>query len=103
RAFVRPAGALRVAALVPAAVDAVLIDPTTTIVTNVALPAPYQRLSLVTGGAGGAGAADVALLWPGGTAGGGVPFGEPGQPAGRAFHSIETVAVGAQVGAVLDV
>ena len=55
-AFVRTDGGLRLAALVPAAGNAVLIDPTTTIVTNVALPAPYQRLSLVTGGAGGAGA-----------------------------------------------
>ncbi len=105
-AFVRTDGGLRLAALVPAAGNAVLIDPTTTIVTNVALPAPYQRLSLVTGGAAGAGAAgaaDVALLWQGGTAGAGVAFWELGQTAGRAFHSIETVAVGVQVGAVLDV
>jgi hypothetical protein len=103
-AFVRTDGGLRLAALVPTASVAVLVDPTTTIVTSVALPAPYQRLSLVTGGAGGTtGTADVALLWQGGTAGAGVAFWELGQAAGQAFRSIETVAVGAQVGAVLDV
>ena len=79
-----------------------LIDPATTVTTTVALPAPYQRLSLVTAGAGGT-SADVALLWQGGTAGAGVAFWELGQAAGRPFRSIETVAVGAQVGAVLDV
>jgi hypothetical protein len=100
-AFVRTDGGLRLAALVPTA-GAVLIDPATTVTTTVALPAPYQRLSLVTAGAGGT-SADVALLWQGGTAGAGVAFWELGQAAGRPFRSIETVAVGAQVGAVLDV
>jgi hypothetical protein len=101
-AFVRTDGGLRLAALVPTAGAAVLIDPATTVTTTVALPAPYQRMSLVTAGAGGT-TADVALLWQGGTAGAGVAFWELGQAAGRPFRSIETVAVGAQVGAVLDV
>jgi len=101
-AFVRTDGGLRLAALVPSASAAVLIDPTTTVTTTVALPAPYQRMSLVTAGAGGT-TADVALLWQGGTAGAGVAFWELGQAAGRPFRSIETVAVGARVGAVLDV
>ena len=43
------------------------------------------------------------MLWQGGTAGAGVAFWELGQAAGRPFRSIETVAVGAKVGAVLDV
>ena len=101
-AFVRTDGGLRLAALVPTAGAAVLIDPATTVTTTVALPAPYQRLSLVTAGAGGT-SADTALLWQGGTAGAGVAFWELGQAAGRPFRSIETVAVGAEVGAVLDV
>ena len=65
-AFVRTDGGLRLAALVPTAGAAVLIDPATTVTTTVALPAPYQRMSLVTAGAGGT-SADVALLWQGGT------------------------------------
>lgn len=101
-AFVRTDGGLRLAALVPTAGSAVLIDPATTVTTTVPLPAPYQRMSLVTAGAGGT-SADVALLWQGGTTGAGVAFWELGQAAGRPFRSIETVAVGAQVGAVLDV
>jgi len=101
-AFVRTDGGLRLAALVPAANAAVLIDPATTVTTTVALPAPYQQLSLVTAEAGGT-SADVALLWQGGSAGAGVAFWELGQAAGRPFRSIDTVAVGAQVGAVLDV
>ncbi len=101
-AFVRTDGGLRFAALVPSANAAVLIDPATTVTTTVALPAPYQKMSLVTAGAGGA-STDVALLWQGGTTGAGVAFWELGQAAGRPFRSIETVGVGAQVGAVLDV
>ena len=101
-AFVRTDGGLRLAALVPTVSAAVLIDPATTVTTTVVLPAPYQRMSLVTAGAGGT-TADVALLWQGGTAGAGVAFWELGQAAGRPFRSIETVAVGAKVGAVLDV
>ena len=103
-AFVRTDGGLRLAALVPSASRAVLVDPVTTIATNVTLPAPYQQLALVTADAGGGGAgADVALLWQGGAAGGGVAFWELGQAAGRPFRSIETVALGAEVTTVLGV
>ena len=106
-AFVRTDGGLRLATLVPGAERAVLIDPVTTIVTSVTLPAPYQRLSLVTALASGGAAngPDVALLWQGDrtSAGAGVAFWELGQAADRPFRSIETVAVGAQVTAVLDV
>jgi hypothetical protein len=106
-AFVRTDGGLRLAALVPSASRAVLVDPVTTIATNVALPAPYQRLALVTADAGGGGSvganADVALLWQGGAAGGGVAFWELGQAAGRPFRSIETVALGAEITTVLGV
>jgi hypothetical protein len=110
-AFVRTDGGLRLAALVPARSTAVLLDPVTTITTEVALPAPYQRMSLVTGSQPGGSAtgtaanpaADVALLWQGTGAGTGVAFWELGQAAGTPFRSIETVGVNAAVSGVLDV
>jgi len=104
-AFVRTDGGLRLAALVPSRSVAVLVDPVTTITTEVSLPAPYQRLSLVTGTASGGGAAavDVALLWQGRAAGTGVAFWELGQAAGTPFRSIEVVGITAAVSDVLDV
>ena len=75
-AFVRTDGGLRLAALVPTRSAAVLIDPVTSLTTEVALPARYQSLSLVTDVAGGGAGApvDVALLWNGGGAMDGVAF-----------------------------
>jgi hypothetical protein len=103
-AFVRTDGGMRLAALVPAAGQAVLIDPVTTTTTPFALPAAYQRMSLVTDGAGAPGGADVALLWQGsGAAAGGVAFWELGQAAGRPFRSIETIAIADPVADVLAV
>ena len=89
----------------PTRSEAVLVDPVTSLTTEVALPARYQSLSLVTDIAGGgAGAAvDVALLWNGGAATDGVAFWELGQTAGRPYRSIETVGVVAAVAAVLPV
>jgi hypothetical protein len=106
-AFVRTDGGLRLAALVPARSRAVLVDPVTTITTEVALPAGYQRLSLVSSAAAGAQAApaggDVALLWNAGGASAGVAFWELGQAAGKPFRSIETVGIDANVDGVADV
>ena len=104
-AFVRTDGGLRLAALVPTRSAAVLIDPVTSLTTEVALPARYQSLSLVTDVAGGGAGApvDVALLWNGGGAMDGVAFWELGQTAGRPYRSIETVGVVAAVAAVLPV
>jgi hypothetical protein len=110
-AFVRTDGGLRLAALVPARGRAVLVDPVTTITSEVMLPAAYRSLSLVTAAAGvagtaGAGAppgADIALLWNTGVAQTGVAFWELGQAAGRPFRSIETVGIDAMVDGVLDV
>jgi hypothetical protein len=103
-AFVRTDGGLRLAALVPTRNAAVLVDPVTSLTTEVALPAGYQSLSLVTADASGAGAAiDVALLWNGRVSTDGVAFWELGQTAGRPYRSIETVGVVATVSAVLSV
>jgi len=101
-AFVHTDGGLRLAALVPAAARAVLVDPATTTTTDVDLPAPYQRISLVTAEAG-SGDADLALLWQGGQDSGGVAFWELAQAAGTPFRSIETVGVSGSVSNVLDV
>jgi hypothetical protein len=104
-AFVRTDGGLRLAALVPTRSEAVLVDPVTSLTTEVALPARYQSLSLVTdiaGGGAGAGV-DVALLWNGGASTDGVAFWELGQTAGRPYRSIETIGVVSAIAAVLPV
>jgi hypothetical protein len=101
-AFVRTDGGVRLAALVPSRSVAVLVDPVTSLTTEVALPAPYRSLSLVTDDAGG-GAVDVALLWNGTSPTDGVAFWELGQTAGRPYRSIETVGVVAAIAAVLPV
>jgi hypothetical protein len=106
-AFVRTDGGLRLAALVPALARAVLVDPATTITSDVALPTAYRSVSLVTAAAGAAATtavgADVALLWNGTAGQAGVAFWELGQAAGRPFRSLETVAVAETVTGVLDV
>jgi hypothetical protein len=90
-------GQLALATLVPTRSTAVLIDPSTGLTQNVALPAAYRRLSLVTNqiGATAAGAmtVDVALLWDGDNKGGGVSFWELGRTAGQPYRSVETVGV----------
>jgi hypothetical protein len=105
-AFVRTDGGLRLAALVPDRARAVLVDPVTTITSEVMLPTAYRSVSLVTAATGTApqaAGADVALLWNGAAGQAGVAFWELGQAAGRPFRSLETVAVAETVTGVLDV
>jgi hypothetical protein len=115
-AFVNTDSGLRLAALVPSLKKATLIDPTTSLSTDVALPAPYQSLSVVTNALGTAGSCDdaaaapriptdVALLWNGSTVQGqeGVAFWELGQTGCQPYRSIDTVGVTDVVAAVLDV
>ncbi|MDB4979328.1 MAG: hypothetical protein JWM82_80 [Myxococcales bacterium] len=103
-AFVRTDGGLRLAALVPDRVRAVLVDPVTTITSEVALPTAYHSVSLVTAATSTTAAGvDVALLWNGSAGQAGVAFWELGQAAGRPFRSLETVAVADTVTGVLDV
>ncbi len=114
-AFVHTDGGLRLAALVPARSKATLIDPVASLTTDVAMPAGYQQMSIVTGSvgvpSGCAGAAasaaptDVALLWNGGTAQAqqGVALWELGQTGCQAFRSIDTVGVTDVVAGVFDV
>jgi hypothetical protein len=104
-AFVRTDGGLRLAALIPTLARATLVDPLTTITSDVSLPGRYQSLSLVTAASGGATGptADVALLWNSAAGQAGVAFWELGMAAGRPFRSIETVGIEGAVDAVLDV
>jgi DNA-binding beta-propeller fold protein YncE len=115
-AFVNTDSGLRLAALVPPLKKATLIDPTTSLRTDVALPAPYQNLSVVTNAVGTAGscddaataprvATDVALLWNGSSVQGqeGVAFWELGQTGCQSYRSIDTVGVTDVVAGVLDV
>jgi hypothetical protein len=104
-AFVRTDGGLRLAALVPSRSKAVLIDPATSLSTDVMLPTGYANLSRVTDvtGPAGASASDVALLWNGSASGQGVAFWELGQTAGQPYRSIETLTVTAAIADVLDV
>jgi hypothetical protein len=113
-AFVNTDAGLRLAALVPTRGKATLIDPVTSLTTDVALPAPYQSMSIVTGSLanpGGCSAAaagapvDVALLWNGASVQGqeGVAFWELGQTGCQPFRSIDTVGITDVVGGVYDV
>ena len=102
-AFVRTDGGLRLAALVPGRSMGVLVDPVTTITSNVALPAGYGSLSLVTAPMTGTASVDTALLWDAGANQAGVAFWELGQAAGQPFRSIETVGINATVNGVEDV
>jgi hypothetical protein len=95
-AFVRTDGGLRVAALVPTTLRAVLVDPDTSITTQVALPAGYTRLSLVTSVVGGTTSVgtDVAMLWAGiNGATSGVALWTLGNTVGKPYFSVEVLGV----------
>lgn len=115
-AFVHTDSGLRLAALIPSQSKATLIDPVTSLTQDVALPAPYQSLSVVTDAVGSASGCDggtttagvqtdVALLWNGTTVQGqaGVAFWELGQAGCQPYRSIDTVGVTDVVAEVLDV
>ena len=101
-AFVNTDGGLRLAALVPAQRTLALIDPATGIAGNVALSAPFERISIVTGvvGASAAGA-DVALLWS--TSSARVAFVALGSTVGKPYKSVEELTLELPIAAVRDV
>jgi hypothetical protein len=103
-AFVKTDGGLRVAALVPAKSNAVLIEPDTSLTQAVSLPAPYGRLSIVTGAAGAStGGPDVALLWNASASQAGVAFWTLGQTAGQPYRSVEVLGISDDVKDVMNV
>jgi hypothetical protein len=99
-AFVRTDGGLRVAALVPSTSSAVLVEPTSSVTTTVALPSPYDHLSIVTNVVASAGT-DVAMLWS--SARSGVAFWTLGVTVGQPYRSVEVVGVEQSIAAVDDV
>ena len=105
-AFVRAdMGALRVAALVPSTSSAMLVEPDTSITTQVMLPEAYSRLSLVTDVVpAGTPGTDVAMLWGASNGGSsGVAYWLLGNTVGQPYFSIEPIAVSRAVRAVDDV
>ncbi len=99
-------GGLRVAALVPAKSNAVLIDPDTSLTTLVALGAQYSHLSLVTQALGSASLnVDVALLWgaPAGTTTFEAALWTLVDTVNMPYRSVEGVSVSQDIQAVDDV
>ncbi|MBI2393885.1 MAG: hypothetical protein HYV09_30215 [Deltaproteobacteria bacterium] len=102
-AFVQTDGGLRLAALVPSLSSAVLVETETSITTVVKLPAPYQRLSLITDVVERTALTDVALLWNATTSSSGVAFWALGKTAGQPYRSVEVLNLGGSVVGVRDV
>lgn len=99
-AFVGTDGGRRLAALVPSRRSAVLIEPDTSLTTEVSLPEGYDRLSVVTDSIGG-GAGDVALLY--GTSSASVALWSLGRTSGQPYRSVEVLTTGIAVNEVISV
>jgi hypothetical protein len=104
-AFVRTdMGALRVAALVPTTSSAVLVDADTSVTTQVPLPAPYSKLSLITNVVAGTAGTDVAMLWSSNDQNAsGVAFWLLGNAVGQPYFSVESIPVMQPITSVQDV
>jgi hypothetical protein len=99
-AFVRTDAGVRVAALVPSQKKAVLVDPATSLTTDVAFPEGYTRLSAASVSPGQvpepqANPSDTALLYGGASS---VAFWALGRTSAAPYRSVEVVnlAFGAQ-------
>jgi hypothetical protein len=100
--FVRTTVGLRLAAIVPSTQKAVLVDPTTSITSDVDLPEQYEKISLITNVVGGAAGADTALLY-GSPASRGVAFLSLGKAVGQTYRTVEVVSLATSIGTVEDV
>jgi len=99
--FVRTDGGLRLAALVPSALKATLVNPDTIQSESVELPFPFDRMTRITGALeetpeGG----DVALLWGSGAQ---IAFWSLGETSATPFRSIDSNVLSFQVARVIDV
>lgn len=104
--FVQTPAGRRLAAIVPTAQRAVLIDADTSVTTPVDLPSAFARISVITSVVGGEGGTDTALLYggPGGSAGpSGVAFWSLGRTEGQPYRSVEVVPLPVGVLRALDV
>lgn len=99
--FVATDGGIRLAALVPSRSSAVLVESETSMTTEVKLPAPYRRLSVITDLVHSP--TDVALLWNASSSTSGVAFWALGKTAGQPYRSVEVLDLGASITNVLDV
>lgn len=97
--FVSTDGGLRLAALVPGRREAALVEPATTRVERVSLPAGFDRLRRVTPEAATEG--DVALLWS--QASSMVAFWSLGRTSDSAFRSVDVLNLETEIVDVLDV
>jgi hypothetical protein len=108
--FVSTIDGLRVAALVPSASQAVLVEPDTSETTAVALAAPYSNLSLVTNivtAPGSTSSTDVAMLWQqsrsANDGASGVALWTLGDAVGQPYRSVEVLTVEDPIASVIDV
>jgi hypothetical protein len=95
-------GALRLAALVPSKMSAVLVEPDTELTTPVALAAGYTNMSIVADTASGP--STTTLLWsqnPG--AASGVALWTLGMTVGQPYRAIEVLDIADPIQAVFDV
>ncbi len=99
--FVKTDGGLRLAALVPSRELLTLIDPKTGISSEVALGAPFDRLSIVTDVVGAVNGADVALVWS--TESPSIAFVSLGSSVGKPYKSVDRLDLGAPISTVHDV
>lgn len=99
--FVRTDLGRRLAAIVPSTRQAVLVDPDTSITTNVDLPDTYAQISLVTDDVGDTSGKDTALLY--GSSAAGVALWSLGRAEGQPYRSVEVVPLSSQITDVIDV
>jgi hypothetical protein len=100
--YVTTDGGLRIAALVPSRNEASLVDPVTTRVERVALPASFNQLRRVTEGLlAGDEPGDVALLWS--NASSMVAFWSLGRTSNQAFRSVDVLNLETTVNQLFDV
>jgi hypothetical protein len=100
--YVTTDGGLRIAALVPSRNEASLVDPVTTRVERVALPASFNQLRRVTEGLlASEEPGDVALLWSNDSSM--VAFWSLGRTSNQAFRSVDVLNLETRVNALFDV
>ncbi|HEY4013169.1 MAG TPA: hypothetical protein VGM06_07515 [Polyangiaceae bacterium] len=105
-AFVHTDAGLRLAALVPQTSSAVLVDPDSNATTQVALPAGYSNLSLVTNVVSEmttTAGTDVAMLWNANGSSSGVALWALGSTVGQPYFSVEVLGVSQAIQTVEDV
>lgn len=94
-------GGLRLAALVPDKKAAKLIDPASSTVLDVPLPAPFRNLQRITDAVSESSGQDVALLYGQDT--NVIAFWQLGTTTGTPYRSIDAYEIGINVGAVRDI